>query len=99
MGNGASDVERYRGLVSVYFAAENVERVMCLMRAESGGNPNALSSKGARGLMQIMPGWASSLGLSRDSLYDPDTNIRVATVVLQQQGWTAWSPYKRGACR
>ncbi len=43
-----------------------------IMYAESGGNKNAISYKGAVGLMQVMP---SSAQLSRQSLLDPTTNI------------------------
>lgn len=92
-----SNVEQWRGLVAGYFA--DVDRALCLMQYESGGNPNATSWAGARGLMQVMPFWARSLGMSPDALYDPATNLEVAAYVYGQQGWWAWSPYKRGLCR
>jgi len=44
-----------------------------VIRAESGYNAAAVSPKGARGLMQLMPATAASLGV-RDSL-DPKANI------------------------
>lgn len=94
MGSG---VEQWRGLVSKYFT--DVNKVLCLMGYESGGNPNATSYAGARGLLQVMPFWAESLGISPNSLYDPATNIKVAKYVYDQQGWNAWDPYKRGECR
>ncbi len=92
-----SNVEQWRGLVAGYFA--DVDRALCLMQYESGGNPTATSYAGARGLMQVMPFWARSLGMSPDALYDPATNLEVAAYVYGQQGWWAWSPYKRGLCR
>lgn len=92
-----SNVEQWRGLVAGYFS--DVDRALCLMEHESGGNPNATSHAGARGLLQVMPFWAEHLGLSPDALYDPATNIEVARYVYGQQGWWAWDPYKRGLCR
>lgn len=47
--------------------------VTAVIRAESGFNPRAVSRKGARGLMQLMPSTASMLGV-RDS-FDPRQNI------------------------
>jgi soluble lytic murein transglycosylase-like protein len=47
--------------------------VKAVIRAESGYNPNAVSSKGASGLMQLMPGTARSLKVSNS--FDPQDNV------------------------
>lgn len=48
--------------------------VKAVIHAESGYNPNAVSSKGAAGLMQLMPGTAQELKVA-DS-FNPSDNIR-----------------------
>lgn len=48
--------------------------VKAVIHAESGYNPNAVSSKGATGLMQLMPGTAQHLKVT-DS-FNPTDNIR-----------------------
>jgi soluble lytic murein transglycosylase-like protein len=47
--------------------------IKAIVRAESGFNPNAVSRKGARGLMQLMPETAQRLNVS-DS-FNPKENI------------------------
>ena len=51
---------------------------------ESTFDPKARSWAGACGLMQIMPGTADHLGLSRANIYDPEQNIAAAVRYLAQ---------------
>jgi soluble lytic murein transglycosylase-like protein len=47
--------------------------VKAVIHAESGYNPNAVSTKGASGLMQLMPGTARSLKVANS--FDPKDNV------------------------
>jgi soluble lytic murein transglycosylase-like protein len=50
--------------------------VIALMYVESRFDPNAVSSVGAHGLMQVMPLWLKVLGAEGDDLFDPRVNVR-----------------------
>jgi soluble lytic murein transglycosylase-like protein len=58
----------------------DVELLASVIRAESNGDVHAVSRAGARGLMQLMPGTASELGV-RDS-FRADQNINGGTAYL-----------------
>jgi soluble lytic murein transglycosylase-like protein len=63
-------------------SAHNVDEdlLASVVKAESGGNPRAVSRTGARGLMQLMPGTASELGV-KDS-FQPQQNVSGGTAYL-----------------
>jgi soluble lytic murein transglycosylase-like protein len=59
-----------------------VDLLASLVKAESGGNAQAVSSAGAQGLMQLMPGTANQLGV-KDS-FEPSQNVRGGTTYLDE---------------
>jgi hypothetical protein len=94
------DPEQWRNLVAFYFAPEDVDRAVCLMGHESGGNPEARNpTSDAAGLMQVMPFWAKRHGYDYDMLFNPAVNLWLASRIRDEQGWGAWTPYQRGECR
>jgi len=49
--------------------------VLAVVRGESFFDAKAKSSKGAIGLMQVMPSTASIYGITKEELYNPKNNI------------------------
>jgi soluble lytic murein transglycosylase-like protein len=74
--------EELRGMMSRAGAQHNldVDLLASVIRAESGGNPHAVSRTGAQGLMQLMPATAAQLGVA-DSFH-PEQNINGGTAYL-----------------
>ena len=54
------------------------------LQAESSGDPNAMSNKGATGLMQLMPATAAEMGYSEEDLLDPYKNIMAGSQYIRK---------------
>ncbi len=72
-------------------ASFSPEFVLAVIQVESGGNPFAVSPKGALGLMQLLPttgrAVAAELGLRWDgpeTLFDPVRNVRLGVAYLER---------------
>jgi soluble lytic murein transglycosylase-like protein len=75
-----STVDRY---IAESAAASGIDPALlaAMISNESGFNPYATSGAGARGLMQLMPQTAASLGVT--DAYDPEQNVRAGARYLR----------------
>ncbi|PWG61120.1 transglycosylase SLT domain-containing protein [Spiribacter halobius] len=77
---------RLRLLRMVHYEAKRAglepEWVLAVIEVESAFNRFALSTAGARGLMQIMPFWLEEIGRPEDNLFDVATNLRMGCTIL-----------------
>ena len=80
------DCTKYDGLIKKYALKYGVEPnfVKAVMKKESTFNPKAGSGAGAKGLMQLMPATAASLGVK--NVYDPEQNIEAGVRMLRDLG-------------
>ena len=79
----ALDRNTYDHLIKRHSEANGLDYrlVKAVMLAESNGNPTAVSQKGARGLMQIMPDTGRDLELHNP--FDPEENIQAGARYLK----------------
>jgi soluble lytic murein transglycosylase-like protein len=79
--------ERTDFLKTVKYEAERAgldpQLVLGLIQVESGFKKYAVSSAGARGLMQVMPFWVKLIGNRSDNLFHLRTNLRYGCTILR----------------
>jgi soluble lytic murein transglycosylase-like protein len=78
----ALNANAYDALIVKYATSYKLEPALirALIKAESNFNPRAVSSKGARGLMQLMPQTALRYGVR--NIFDPEENIAAGVIYL-----------------
>lgn len=83
-GSSSGDVRLYDGMISEAAKLYELEvsLIKAVMKVESNFNPNAVSVKGAKGLMQIMPQNYDSLDIRNP--FDPRENIMGGVKYLKQ---------------
>jgi len=75
---------KYDDAIERYAAKYGVDPVLvrAVIQVESDFNPKTVSHKGARGLMQLMPGTAARYGVSLETIHDPELNIKAGVRYL-----------------
>lgn len=77
-------INRYHGTIVEASQENDVDPALlyAVIQKESSGNPNVISSAGAKGLMQLMDETASDLGVQNS--FDPEENIQGGARYLKQ---------------
>lgn len=78
---------RKRLLTLIHYEATRAgldpQLVLGLVQVESGFKKYAISSAGARGLMQVMPFWVDQIGNDKHNLFDEATSLRFGCTILR----------------
>jgi len=93
LGGGGTTAGAMGGSIAQMVAAAGLPAVFnAIIRAESGGNPNARNASGASGLTQIMmPLHQGLVARYGGNVFDPMTNLRVAKHLYDESGLSPWT--------
>ncbi len=75
------------------------EFVLAVIQIESHFDRFAISSAGARGMMQVMPFWKKEIGRESDNLIDLRTNLRYGCTILKHYLDRAKGDWKEALAR
>lgn len=97
------EVEQTSDLFDKYFGEEaDIARAVAM--AESKMNSQAINHsdghgvcRGSFGTMQIACIHTERFGVELKDLLDEETNIRIASEIWKEQGWTPWGAYTSGS--
>ena len=81
---GFEKIKTYHSVIEEAGKEFNIDPALiyAVIQRESSGNPNTVSSKGAKGLMQLMDATAAEMGVSNS--FNPAENIRGGTRYLRK---------------
>lgn len=86
-GKVTDDQKRLELLRHIHYEAARVKLspqiVLALIQVESNFDEYAISTAGARGLMQVMPFWLKEIGRINDNLFHIRTNLRMGCTILR----------------
>jgi len=86
-GKITDNQKRLELLRHIHYEASRVELspqiVLALIQVESNFDKYAISTAGARGLMQVMPFWLKEIGQINDNLFNIRTNLRMGCTILR----------------
>ena len=83
----SSTYERRNILINLHYEASrsglDPQLILGLVEVESHFRRYAISSTGARGLMQVMPFWVRQIGRPEHNLFNTRTNLRYGCTILR----------------
>jgi len=96
LGRRHDITDRYDDLIVRYSHKFKIDPrlLKAIMAAESEFNRYAVSPAGAVGLLQLMPRTAEEMGVPRNRLTDPESNIRAGAKYIAHLFQRAWRAYK-----
>ena len=90
------DIPEHMALIAWYFPEHLVGEALQVAECESQNHPEAVGSVGEQGIFQIYPKYWGYLA-DGESLYNPETNVRVAATLARYgqerfgDPWHYWS--------